>query len=224
MAITRRQFITRTGLAAAGGFLGPAFLRNPFLQRALADAMGDRYLVVLQADGGNDGLNTVIPYDDGTYGGLRTRYQVVRNTGTGGLQIAHSALDGTLIDADPLSATPLALHPGLIGFKHLYDAGKLAVIQGCGYPNQNLSHEQSRGFWQTGDPLNVLPGSAGWMGRYLVESLYGVDDIPAVNVRSSIANEFVQSSTNVLAFTRLSSFTFPYDNYSSSDTTYKQTR
>jgi uncharacterized protein (DUF1501 family) len=224
MAITRRQFITRTGLITAGSFLGPGFFRNPFLQRALASAMGDKYLVILQADGGNDGLNTVIPYDDGTSGALRSRYQVVRTTGSGGLQIpAGTTLDPTLIGTDPHTATPLALHPGLTGFKALSDLGKLAVIQGCGYPNQNLSHDQSKDFWQTGDPLNVIPGNAGWMGRYLVASMYGNNDISSVNIRSTIANEFVQNATNVLAFSRLNSFTFPYDTYSNSDKTFKQT-
>src|SRR5437879_3273380 len=116
MAITRRQFITRTGLVTAGSFLGPGLFRNPFLQKALASAMGDKYLVILQADGGNDGLNTVIPYGDGTSGGLRTRYQVVRTTGSGGLQIpTGTTLDPTFIGNDPHSATPLALHPGLTG-------------------------------------------------------------------------------------------------------------
>ena len=61
MAITRRQFIKRTGLATAGTLLGPSLFSNPFVRQAMADTIGHRYLVVLFLDGGNDGLNTVIP-------------------------------------------------------------------------------------------------------------------------------------------------------------------
>ena len=68
MALTRRQFIKRTGLATAGSVLAPAFLRNPWLQQALADTIGDRYFVVFFLDGGNDGVNTVTPADNA--GGL----------------------------------------------------------------------------------------------------------------------------------------------------------
>jgi uncharacterized protein (DUF1501 family) len=222
MALTRRQFITRTGLVTAGGLLGPGFFRNPFLERALADAIGDKYLVILQADGGNDGLNTVTPIDDGASGGLRARYEVVRTTGAGGLQLPAAVLAATAIDLDPISLTPLALHPGLTGFKTLYDVGKLAVVQGCGYPNQNLSHATSKGFWQTGDPLGAFAGTAGWMGRYLLSVPYGVLDISSVNVRTEVAAEFAQTGTNVLAFTRLKKFTFPYDSYDSGDATAKR--
>src|SRR5512140_987773 len=147
MTLSRRQFLTRTGLLTAGAALGPNLFENPFLRRALADYLGDKYLVLLQVDGGNDGLNTVIPNGNGSYGALRTRYETVRQTGSGGLQIDESALAATAIGNDPASATPLALHPALTGFKTLYDAGSLAVIQGCGYPNQDLSHATSRGYW-----------------------------------------------------------------------------
>ena len=64
MALTRRQFLARTGMATAGSFFGPG-LANPFLRQALADTIGDRYLVVVFLDGGNDGLNTVTPIANG---------------------------------------------------------------------------------------------------------------------------------------------------------------
>jgi uncharacterized protein (DUF1501 family) len=223
MAFTRRQFMTRTGILTAGAALGPTLIPHPLLRRALADYMGDKYLVLLQADGGNDGLNTVIPNGNGSYGALRTRYEVVRDTGSGGLQIDESDLTATAIGDDPLSVTPLALHPGLTGFQTLYNAGRLAVIQGCGYPNQDLSHAASRGYWQSGDPLGTVGGNTGWMGRYLIAMGYDALDISSVNVRSSVAEEFVQSLTNVLALTQLSSFTFPYDDYDPADDARKRT-
>jgi len=222
MAFTRRQFLTRTGLLTAGAALGPGFLPGSVMRRALADYMGDKYLVLLQADGGNDGLNTVIPNGNGSYGALRSRYEIVRTPGSGGLQIDEDDLTATAIGNDPLSGTPLALHPALTGFEALYSDGNLAVVQGCGYPNQDLSHATSRGYWQTGDPLKTVGGNNGWMGRFLIAMSYDANDISSVNVRASVAEEFIQPTTNVLAFTRLSNFTFPYDNYDSNDDAHKR--
>ena len=67
MAITRRQFLKRSGLVTAGMTLGPGLFANPFVRRALADTIGDRYFVVIFLDGGNDGQNTVVPVDNGYF-------------------------------------------------------------------------------------------------------------------------------------------------------------
>ena len=110
MAITRRQFLKCSGLAAAGSVLGPSLFANPFLQRALA-AIQDRYFVVIFLDGGNDGLNTVVPAGAGA---LRDAYDAARSaSASGGLRLSAGALSGTLIGNDPSSGTQLALHPGL---------------------------------------------------------------------------------------------------------------
>ena len=66
MAITRRQFLRRTGLATAGAMFGPSLFGNPWLQRAMATTIGDRYFIVLFLDGGNDGLNTIMPVSGGS--------------------------------------------------------------------------------------------------------------------------------------------------------------
>ena len=138
MAITRLQFIKRTGLAAAGTLLGPSLFGGPLVRRALAQTIGDRYFVVLYLDGGNDGLNTVVPASAGM---LRNAYDAARSASpSGGLRLSATSLAGTVIGNDPDTGTQLALHPGLIGLKSLYDLGKVAVIQGCGYPNYSLSH------------------------------------------------------------------------------------
>jgi uncharacterized protein (DUF1501 family) len=108
MAITRRQFLKRTGLATAGTLLGPALFENPFVRRAMADTIGNRYLIVLFLDGGNDGLNTVVPYSNGT---LRTAYNGYRHTGGGGLNLSQASLAGTAIGNDMATGTQLALHP-----------------------------------------------------------------------------------------------------------------
>src|SRR6185503_10092225 len=74
MAITRRQFLKRTGVMAAGSVLGPTLMQNMWVRQALAETIGDRYLVVLFLDGGNDSLNTVIPVTNGS-GSLRSDYE-----------------------------------------------------------------------------------------------------------------------------------------------------
>jgi uncharacterized protein (DUF1501 family) len=213
MAFTRRQFLTRTGVAAAGSFLAPALFRNPLLHRALAAAVGDRYLVVFLLDGGNDGLNTIVPYDNGG-GTLRSDYEAARNTGSGGIQISPGSLlvpnaPGWPL-VDPNTGAQLGFHPGLAGINALYEAGQVAVIQGCGYPSYDLSHDVSSSIWETADPLGALSGATGWMGRYLT-AFYGANDIPGVCVRSSVAGEFQQTGTSVLAVQRLRNFGFPFD-------------
>ena len=217
MGITRRQFIKRTGLATAGTVMGPGLFGNPFVRQALAETIGDRYLVVFYLDGGNDGLNTVVPHDD--VGSLRTAYEVARNAGSGGLRIPPGdLLLPSLPFQDPNTNTQLGFHPGLGGFKELYDRGWLAVVQGCGYPEHSLSHDSSTRIWESGFPQGSggLPGGTGWVGRHLALEYTG-KDIPAVNIANSVAGEFKQSTTSVLAVRRLRRFGFPYDGYNPLD-------
>src|SRR5436190_18523212 len=107
MAITRRQFLKCGGTAAAGALLAPRLFGSSFVQDALAD-IGNRYFVVLYLDGGNDGLNTVVPAG----GVLRPWYESARKTGAGGLRLDGTTLDNTAIDNDPNTGSALALHSG----------------------------------------------------------------------------------------------------------------
>ncbi len=212
MAITRRQFLKCSGTAAAGALLGPSLFENVFVREAFA-LTGDRYFVVIFLDGGNDGLNTVVPYANGT---LRTAYAQLRHTGSGGLQLSQSDLAATTLGPQPTAQ--FALHPGFTGLMPLYNAGKVAVIQGCGYPDYSLSHDQSRTIWRTGNPLGVTSLSGtGWMGRYLINSddNYSSLDIPGVTISDSVAPEFRETVTSVLAIDRLDQFGFPYDDFNS---------
>jgi uncharacterized protein (DUF1501 family) len=223
MALTRRQFLKRTGIATAGTLILPNIWRHPFVRRAFADTIDDRFFITLFLDGGNDGLNTVVPLANGSSGTLRTFYQGLRGTGTGGLQLSTSVLTPYAIGNDsnpntPLAThtnTPLALHPGLTGLKSLYDLGKVAVIQGCGYPDYNLSHETSRRTWQS---ATLAASGPGWIGRYLVSAGYGGNDIPAVNIDSEVAGDFLQDITSVIALDDIESFLFPYDDDYGDDT------
>ena len=222
MAITRRQFLKRTGLATAGTVLGPGLFANPFVRHALA--FSDRYFIVLFLDGGNDGLNTVIPVDNGgATMSLRSYYETHRNIGAGGIQMSPDDLAVSLIGDDPLTTCQLAIHPGFAaapvglpggGLKAIYDENRVAVIQGCGYPEYSLSHEESRSIWETGNPLGYAPyGGTGWVGRYLDNGPppYFPTDIPAVNISDSVAGEYRSTGSSVLALRRLDEFGFPYD-------------
>lgn len=237
MAITRRQFLKRTSIATAGTLFGPSLFGSPFVRRAMASTIGNRYFIVFFLDGGNDGLNTVIPVSNGTSGTLRGAYTNARKTGGGGLQLSMSDLAASWIDPDYNTGTQLALHPGFRGFqgfdgvtagdgglKALFDAGEVAVIQGCGYPQYSLSHDESRTIWRSGNPLGVpaLLGK-GWQGRALTAEGYTGADIPAVAIESTVPPDFGGSSTSVLAIDSLSDFDFPYDLDYPGDQTAKRT-
>src|ERR1700704_4693433 len=127
---TRRQFLRSTVLGSALSWTVPAFLANTFsalhseaADKATQAATGrdSNILVIVQMAGGNDGLNTVVPYANDHYHRARPRIGV--------------AADKVLKLNDDVG-----LHPNLSGFKELYDAGPLSVIQGVGYPNPNRSH------------------------------------------------------------------------------------
>jgi len=208
MAISRRSFLKGSGLAAASSLVAPTLLGNPFIRRAFADTIGDRYFLLIYLGGGNDGFNTVIPVDNGG-ATMRAAYDAARTTGADGLNISPDALTNTLIGNDPGSGCQLGLHPGLHSMKALYDLGKVAVIQGCGYSRASLSHEESRIAWETGTPPG-FSGGTGWVGRYLAANYTG-SDIPGVCLRSEVAGELRQNTTSVLAAPRLRSLRFPYD-------------
>jgi len=220
MAITRRQFLGRTGLATAGALFGPSFFRSPWVQEAMAATIGDRYFIVVFLDGGNDGQNTIIPVSGGsTIGsgakGLRALYEDARDDpGTaGGLRIVDPIVPtpgpGAPAMIDPNTGCQLGFHPGLASLSDLYEQGMVAVLQNCGYPEYNLSHEVSRGIWERGNPLGGV--GTGWMGRYLAAAGYLGSDIPAVNIGGSVSGEYQQTATSVLVFDRLQDFGFPYD-------------
>ena len=155
--MNRRKFLGNTALFSVPlmiqgipVFAGEGVL-HPFLQAlALPAANCGRILVVIQMNGGNDGLNMVVPLD---------RYTELTNARPNILLPAASVL--------PLTGTvTTGLHPAMTGLRDLFDAGKVNLVQGVSYPNPNFSHFQAQDIWFTGS--NVLPSpSTGWLGRQL---------------------------------------------------------
>ena len=165
---TRRDFLKKTALGGAFTWTVPSFLAHTFarLQAEAADKANvttgkdGTILVILQMAGGNDGLNTVVPFTNDHYQKARPRL------GLAGKSVLK------LNDE-------LGFHPSLAGFKSLYDAGQLSVVQGIGYPNPNRSHFRSTDIWQTATDSNQF-SRHGWLGRYFDNACKGSD--PAVGV------------------------------------------
>lgn len=142
----RRQFLTNSILASAGSLLIPNFLKALELQSANV-LTNHKKLIIIQLSGGNDGLNTVVPYRNDIYYKLRPDIAIEKT------KIL------TLNDE-------LGLNPVMIGLKNLYDDGMLSVINNVGYPNPDRSHFRSMDIWQTASSANEYL-STGWLGRYL---------------------------------------------------------
>ena len=147
MKVSRRAFLRDGVTAFTVSFAAPAFLSDI----ALAQGVRSRNLVVLYLSGGNDSLNTVVPYRDPFYYSRRPA-------------IAIPAGQVLQIGSDSRGTT-LGLHPRLTGLHSIFNDGRLAVIQRAGYNNSSRSHFQGTDIWGTGDPGS--PSSLGWLGRYL---------------------------------------------------------
>jgi uncharacterized protein (DUF1501 family) len=145
--VTRREFI-RDGVAAFTiSFAAPAFL----VDIARAQGAVSRNLVIIYLAGGNDALNTLVPYTDPFY------YSRRPNIGVPAGQVLQIGSDS--------SNKPLGLHPRLTGLQTIFNQGHLAIVQRAGYQNSSRSHFQGQDIWGSADPNNS--GGTGWLGRYL---------------------------------------------------------
>jgi uncharacterized protein (DUF1501 family) len=161
--VTRRRFLTWSGVTAAGALAVGGTQLNWFDLLAEADRNplppGDGVLVVVTLYGGNDGLNTVIPATDRVYQDARP-------------ELAYQP--GDVLDI----GDGLGLNPGLTGLKKLWDNKKLAVVRGVGYPRPDHSHFRSMAIWQTASPETSV--RTGWLGRWLDAT--GEDPLRALSV------------------------------------------
>jgi uncharacterized protein (DUF1501 family) len=159
--LSRRQFLTRTlqgsSLLALGSAV-PGFLASTALA---AEAGKDTVLVVIELSGGNDGLNTVIPYADDNYHKARptlhfTKEQVVK------------------VDDH------VGLHPNMRGLDALLQKGELALVLGVGYPNPDRSHFESMDIWQSADPKRKM--GTGWIARSVTDLQDKRGNVPVMQI------------------------------------------
>jgi uncharacterized protein (DUF1501 family) len=161
--MNRRKFlIAGAGVGAAGLLSGVAAVSLPDLldagrQRPMPEKSG--ILVIVTLYGGNDGINTVIPYANNAYHDARP-------------DLAYAPGEVLPLDGQ------LGLNPALTGMAELWRRKRLAIVRGVGYPNPDRSHFRSMDIWQTASPKDAV--STGWIGRWLDAS--GDDPLRAINV------------------------------------------
>jgi uncharacterized protein (DUF1501 family) len=160
---TRRDFLRTTLLGASASWTVPGFVNQTFaaldantrdLSTQFTTGKDGPILVVIQLAGGNDGLNTLVPYGDDAYHKARTRI---------------AKTEKEIIKLSDYSG----LNNNMPFMGQLYKEGDLAIVQGVGYPNPNRSHFVSTSIWETADPSSR--SNTGWIGRYFDNACAGSD-------------------------------------------------
>ncbi|WP_143304520.1 DUF1501 domain-containing protein [Chitinophaga vietnamensis] len=150
--LNRRRFL-QVGSLASAAMLMPKFLKA--LETGALVPPGNKVLVIVQLSGGNDGLNTIIPYRNDIYYRSRPAIGIKKN------------------DALALNDN-FGIHPALKGLKALYDDGSMGILNNVGYPNPDRSHFRSMDIWHSASQSNQY-WSDGWIGRYLDAQCKGCD-------------------------------------------------
>jgi uncharacterized protein (DUF1501 family) len=195
MRTTRRKFLQTTigsSTLLSMGLTAPQFLTCG--ARAAETAPGEKVLVVVQLSGGNDGLNTVIPIADEAYAKNRIVLGIPKD------QVLK-------IDEH------FGLHPQMTGFRKLIDDGRLAIVQGVGYPNPDRSHFRSMDIWHTAKS-DVEDKTDGWLGRCLdCSARTSGGDVPALHLGPNPSPLALNSlKTPVPSIESLESFRMRSDN------------
>ncbi|WP_066223244.1 DUF1501 domain-containing protein [Formosa haliotis] len=177
----RRDFLKQSSLASSLFFV-PSFISA--FQKVNSTTLSHKKLVVIQLAGGNDGLNTIVPFTNDIY--YQNRPEI------------------SLQNQDLIKATSdLGFHKNLGPLKQLYDKGYLTVINNVGYPNPNRSHFRSTDIWQTASASNEFL-SSGWLGRYLdeyVKKPYGgieIDDSLSLILKGETLNGIATKNPAIL--------------------------
>lgn len=177
----RRDFLKQTSLASSLFFV-PSFIRA--FDALPLDTRGFKRLVVIQLTGGNDGLNTIIPYENDLYYNNRPSLAIPKK--------------------DVIKITDqLGLHSSLASLQELYDQGLLTIINNVGYPNPNRSHFRAMDIWQTGSSAEQTL-QTGWIGRYLDNhgnkpyNALEIDDSLSLALKGQHMNGIAVKNPNVL--------------------------
>jgi len=142
----RRKFIQNSLLATAAPFV-PKFIQNSASSSLFSKDTSGRKLIIIQLSGGNDGLNTIIPFTNSKYYSLRPKIGIPKNK---------------IIKV----SKNLGWNPGLKTLLKDFEKGNISILNNVGYPNPNRSHFRSMDIWQTGSAANEYL-QTGWIGRYL---------------------------------------------------------
>lgn len=198
MPVNRRQFIKRSASAVSLSLVLPKFWMGSLVKGQEIAASSRKIFVVIQMAGGNDGLNTVVPFTD-------TRYAQLRPV----LSFKDTDLKDAQGNSTILGTDPFGLNPAMNEMKALYDAHRAAIVLGVGYPNPNLSHFLSMDIWGSAN-LNGGLGS-GWLGRYADQKLLGQSGLSAVNIGGSLPKALFANEVVVPSITSFSAYTYGTD-------------
>jgi uncharacterized protein (DUF1501 family) len=160
--MNRRNFLSLTGTFTGGLLVLPEFLHAYGTSNSIIT--GEQCVVFIQLNGGNDGLNTFIPFDNDLYYALRPKIALSKNEVVGKYK-------------------GMAFHPALKDFANMQQNGHLAVLQNVGYPEPNRSHFRSQEIWQTASDSNKYMNE-GWLGRYLDLQCKEHNPIAGINLDS----------------------------------------
>ena len=194
---TRREFLRATVLGSALSWTVPAFLADTFMAlqgeaagsaTQIVTGKDGTILVVLQIAGGNDGLNTVIPYSNDYYHNARPKIGLTEDK--------ILKLNGEI-----------GFHGAMTGFKTLNDSGNLAVVQGGGYPNPNRSHFRSTEIWQTASDSDKVE-KYGWLGRYFDNACAGADPTVGVVLGRQLPESFFAKTPKGICFDNPQNYRF----------------
>lgn len=189
MKLTRRDFLIKgTALFATLGLGGALFTETgkSLWAGSLEPNVEDPVLVVVQLSGGNDGINTLIPYNQGIYYDARPT-------------LAYQQKDVLALD------NRVGFHPSLVGLASLYKLGKMAIIQGVGYPEPNHSHFRSMEIWQTAEPAKM--SRSGWLARYAEASLKSNSNpLKAIQIGNSSSKAFASDTSSFPVIQSLESY------------------
>lgn len=200
----RRDFIKLSQAASLAYMINGspvrALGRNPLLEAlAKQTAANGRIMVIIQLNGGNDGLNTVIPLD--MYSNLSTARGQIMIPQNKVLALSNTNTTG--------------LHPSMTGIRDMYDNGLVNIVQGVGYPDPNFSHFRATDIWMTGSGANDYLDT-GWLGRFLDEQYPGfpngypnsnMPDPLAIQIGSGVSQLFQGMNANLgMSITNINSF------------------
>jgi uncharacterized protein (DUF1501 family) len=193
MPISRRDFLLRTSGFVTVSAMVPrwAVRGSKLFEESVGAELANRTLVVLELAGGNDDLNTVVPYTDNLYLQMRSRIGIPA---------------GSVLPLD----NRLGLNPVMTGLKSLWDRNRMAIVENVGYPNSSLSHFAARDVWHTADPQ--LAQRNGWLGRWADRYVAGNGNpLTCTAISQSLPRTLLAESVGVPSFVNLVSYQYATD-------------